>query len=324
MLLTVALSSALKIPLSFVSPGPLAAVLYGIFPLASLVCWGRARIQPPERRVAPTPLTARDRSVVGRYALGVAVFGVAIGFTRLLGPGYFFTTLVSGIVSHGIEVAVCLAIAALLYRTREALEFSDLWMLVLMVIATGLLVLDFSTGMAHVLATAIFSAAQMLAYTFLLLAIVDVAQRVTAPSDAVMGLGYPIYSLPMALVSLGAPLVGGSSQKTALVVVYVLLVSVCCFIRRGPSGKPVLFGGLAAAVAGGPDALACQLEVFARTYGLTERECEVARLYAQGLSRAFIGGELCISENTVRDHISRIYKKARVHNKQEFIDALQR
>ena len=43
--------------------------------------------------------------------------------------------------------------------------------------------------------------------------------------------------------------------------------------------------------------------------GLTRRECEVAALICQGMSNAEIAENLCISEATVKKHISNIFEK---------------
>lgn len=43
--------------------------------------------------------------------------------------------------------------------------------------------------------------------------------------------------------------------------------------------------------------------------GLTRRECEIAVLICQGMSNAEIGENLCISEATVKKHISNIFEK---------------
>ena len=50
------------------------------------------------------------------------------------------------------------------------------------------------------------------------------------------------------------------------------------------------------------------------------REREVFLLMVQGRSRSYIAKNLFVSEETVKTHVSRLYKKAGVHSKQELID----
>lgn len=55
-------------------------------------------------------------------------------------------------------------------------------------------------------------------------------------------------------------------------------------------------------------------------YKLSPRETEVFMLLAQGRTRAYIQDELLLAENTVKTHISHIYKKLDVSNRQEMFD----
>ena len=55
----------------------------------------------------------------------------------------------------------------------------------------------------------------------------------------------------------------------------------------------------------------------ANRYGLSERECVVLTLLAQGRSRKVIGDELHLAYGTVGSYTARIYEKMRVHSKQE-------
>lgn len=54
-------------------------------------------------------------------------------------------------------------------------------------------------------------------------------------------------------------------------------------------------------------------------YNLTEREKEVLTLLVEGLEYKEIGGKLDVSPNTIRNHISNIYKKLHVTSKTQAI-----
>jgi DNA-binding NarL/FixJ family response regulator len=52
---------------------------------------------------------------------------------------------------------------------------------------------------------------------------------------------------------------------------------------------------------------------------LTEREVEVLKLVAKGSSNKQVADDLCISVDTVKNHLKNIYKKLDVRNKIEAI-----
>jgi DNA-binding NarL/FixJ family response regulator len=56
-----------------------------------------------------------------------------------------------------------------------------------------------------------------------------------------------------------------------------------------------------------------------RSDGLTERECEVVRLISEGLSNKDIADRLCISSITVRHHLTNIFDKLGVSNRQKLL-----
>ena len=53
-----------------------------------------------------------------------------------------------------------------------------------------------------------------------------------------------------------------------------------------------------------------------------KREREVVALVLRGNNVPAVARKLYISENTVRDHMKSIYRKAGVHSRQELIDLL--
>ncbi len=52
---------------------------------------------------------------------------------------------------------------------------------------------------------------------------------------------------------------------------------------------------------------------------LTERELEVLKLVAKGLSNREIGGELFIAENTVKNHVRNVLEKLQLHTRMEAV-----
>ena len=56
-----------------------------------------------------------------------------------------------------------------------------------------------------------------------------------------------------------------------------------------------------------------------RKLGLTNRESELALLICKGLSNAEIAAELCISETTVKKHVSNIFEKLQISKREEIL-----
>ena len=56
-----------------------------------------------------------------------------------------------------------------------------------------------------------------------------------------------------------------------------------------------------------------------RQLGLTNRESELALLICKGLSNAEIAAELCISETTVKKHVSNIFEKLQINRREEIL-----
>jgi DNA-binding CsgD family transcriptional regulator len=65
------------------------------------------------------------------------------------------------------------------------------------------------------------------------------------------------------------------------------------------------------------------LETLAIRHGLSEREQEVALLLLQGLKYKEIADRLCISLDTVKTHVSRIYRKTSTSNKTDLRHRIQ-
>jgi DNA-binding CsgD family transcriptional regulator len=71
------------------------------------------------------------------------------------------------------------------------------------------------------------------------------------------------------------------------------------------------------------DSLSATCDSLARLHNLSPREREVLLLLAQGRGAPYISDKICVSSNTVKTHIKRIYQKCDVHSKEELLDLIQ-
>lgn len=150
------------------------------------------------------------------------------------------------------------------------------------------------------------------------------------------GLGQP----PVWIVGLGtACLLAGQLVGSVLDVLVadqvVLAVSVSFFLMLAAlimtSGKNLRLGW-GAVRPGADDAMpagvhrstlaACQL--LASECGLSPRETDVMVQTVRGFSRRAVAQELCLSEETVKTHLGRVYQKTQVHARQELIELVAR
>ena len=86
-------------------------------------------------------------------------------------------------------------------------------------------------------------------------------------------------------------------------------------IRRVAAGRSVLAPVVAEAVAATLRDEPEEERMRRRLGSLSERECEVLRLAAQGASNADIGKRLFISEGTVKNHMTHILRKLEVEDR---------
>ena len=88
------------------------------------------------------------------------------------------------------------------------------------------------------------------------------------------------------------------------------VAEMCARMESGPAADPA---PLAASIAE-------RCAEISAAYGLTARESDVFLLLAQGRTRAYIQRELVLSDSTVKTHVSHIYTKLGVRNRQGMMD----
>lgn len=67
------------------------------------------------------------------------------------------------------------------------------------------------------------------------------------------------------------------------------------------------------------DSFKRQQDMLSSTYHLTKRESELVQLVCQGVSRAALSAELCLSESTIKKHLNSIYKKLGISGFEELL-----
>ncbi len=71
------------------------------------------------------------------------------------------------------------------------------------------------------------------------------------------------------------------------------------------------------------DAITAQCDVARETYGLSSREHEVLIALTRGRTIASIADDLYVSENTAKAHTKAIYRKMKVHTREELLNRVQ-
>jgi DNA-binding NarL/FixJ family response regulator len=88
-------------------------------------------------------------------------------------------------------------------------------------------------------------------------------------------------------------------------------------VRRVADGDPVFTPGLAGLVLGEFQRIAEEPEPARPETGLTERETEVLKMVAKGLSYRQIAERLVLSHRTVQNHVQNTLRKLQMHNRVE-------
>jgi DNA-binding NarL/FixJ family response regulator len=88
-------------------------------------------------------------------------------------------------------------------------------------------------------------------------------------------------------------------------------------VRRTAEGEPVFTAGLAGLVLGEFRRMATTRDPATESPGLTDRETEVLRLVAKGLSYKQIADRLGLSHRTIQNHVQNTLSKLQLHNRVE-------
>lgn len=322
-----AVGSGIKILIDLMPPLP-AVICMSLLPIASVLMSYQAQKQQPPIDVAPKiHYQERRASVPWRILLGVAVYSIIIGMMQTISVEVAYTPFeLLTIVHHGAEIVVAMLVLWWVFVRKGLLRFSSLWKAILLFTATGLFFLPIIgaawTGWALVLV----AIAQTLVVMLFWVMLADVAHHSSASPFVIFGSGWLAYSLSFAIGELFGAVVAdfGVSMYVITLMTYFLTLAAVFALNENNLSQRRIFSDLEMMVP--EESMYASIEAgcveIGEAHGLTKREIEVLQLICKGRSKAYIGEDLFISENTVRSHTKHIYEKLNVHSKQEIIDMI--
>ncbi|MEG0666920.1 helix-turn-helix transcriptional regulator, partial [Gordonibacter sp.] len=308
---TMALSESLQVGLAILLP--LAVALCAFFARK-----GTVTLVENDEWKPVSPGVSGYRYLVPQIA--VAAIGVAT--VRVITPLGFFgdpLNLFAGMLSSTLGmVGVCAAMMALSYFTlakRMETPLNKRFVPAFLVVIFAFFVTGFSGSLQGVVAAAaevFVTATELLAHALFWTIVVTAIRLKDTSPFRVVGLATGFYdALSIAWVAFFFSL-GVVNSAIILVVAFVLVLVLIWLIDRSEDVGPVV----------PPNMMVDRRADLAEGYGLSPRETEVFMMLAQGRSRSYISEDLVLSEGTIKTHISHIYTKLGVGNRQEMFDLL--
>lgn len=306
----------------------------------------QSRGAPAARGRAAAPDDRRRRqvaSLVFQVVVYALVFGNGAVFSALQEDAGAADPSLAFVLNYALRAALP-ALLALWIAAQSSDEASSLRAslnAVLLALVFAILLIWFVGDLGGAVAYALVGAARNLVLVLLYAALVKLAHVTRANPYAVFGVGRGVYELSLALgiagyatLSAGSALsawAAGGAVGDGLVyatAVCVLVFLVGCFfataqgldeadaapVPRGPAFSP---GD--GPVGGAPEGDEGRWSELRERYGMSERECQVARLFCQGRSKRAVGEALGLSENTVRWYLQQLYGRMGVHSRDELL-----
>ncbi len=204
-------------------------------------------------------------------------------------------------------------------KTQLAFDFVLLWRGLYTVAAFALLVI--SIGLEGPVLWIASSIAADLLIPILWLTICTVAHHTPIPSYLVVGVGLGAYGLASffgKLAGSAAPAVLGLAPLCTVLLFMLFVVLALCLDSRNPDLLQ-LFDDLRGRQVRTADVaqINARCAAVGAEHRLTPREIEVMQMLCAGRSRGYVAETLYISENTVKTHADRLYKKLGVHSREE-------
>ncbi|HIY84422.1 MAG TPA: helix-turn-helix transcriptional regulator [Candidatus Rubneribacter avistercoris] len=202
-----------------------------------------------------------------------------------------------------------------------------LWPFLMLIVFGGLFACSSLFLMVPDFAFSLLKATQRMIMLFSWVFLASVIYQRGLPAVPVFCLGQLAFSQAPYLVAnfikINGLQVDSANQDATIVVATVVLalavlVGVLAVVSKGSADQAPVERRLSA-----EEALRQSVDALARTYGLSEREAEVALLVAKGYTLSACGEVLHISLNTVRVHSRNLYKKLDIHKKSDLLRLIE-
>lgn len=348
---------ALDVPLFFMEPTA-SAVFYAAYPALSALLFAAVPTADRSYRTVLDDSAVRSAPLTGKRRGGLGVpLAIAFGYALVMtGFGFFqhlisFSTVASGgnaalgRMVQSVRGAVAIGMFALILARPQNSKL--IYRVCLPLMIAGCMMLPFFVGSAGFYAAASFIIGGYTAFDLFIWVIFSsiactqshnpfrtiVLMRVIAgafcSAGAVCAMALVGFGSGLSSVATGAIAFAGYLVVIAVVMllsseeVFALTNGYFEYREAVEAGSAPDEEGEEGEPGSGRDVDAWMAARFAEL-GLTEREAQVASLLAHGRTQRWISDYLCISQNTVGTHLRRIYQKAGVHSRQEFLDVLAR
>lgn len=273
---------------------------------------------------APTAGSALSHPHDGSFStwkLWVVIVVLTLNNQLILGGTMPYVGDLSGVypIKASFTVAISCLVLVWTLRTNLAFDFVLLWRGLYMLAAAALLIISLGFE-GPVLWVASSVAADMLV-PILWLTICTVAHHTPIPSYFVVGVGlgaYGVASFAGQLIGRTVPALLGLAPLCTVLLFVLFVVLALCLDSRNPDLLQ-LFDDLRGRQLSPTDleAVNARCAEVGSDHRLTPREVEVMQMLCAGRSRSYIAETLFISENTVKTHSDRLYKKLGVHSREE-------
>lgn len=296
----------------------LPAVSGAVFLLMPEAYRNPARSRALGRKAARLPL---GRLFPLAFVAGLFIYELPVGFvTGTASIPSAEATSESLFQTYAVYTLVIVVVAAVDYALARNERYSSLlYRFVVPFMSIGLIALALVGAENREFASAMVLAGAILFEMFILTSLARTSLAYRESPWRIFGIGGAVMELAL-LCSFVLGLFLASAASVWLTAIALGLVF--AFILAGSfdiPGKDLANLVVDAPLEKEPEGGTARIERFAQVYGLSARESEVLALITRGRSVQATADELFVAHSTVKTHVSHIYEKAGVGNRQELL-----